>query len=44
MLSRRSNLLGNPITYKNMNTCKACGHEHKEEDGTCSCGCTANKK
>ncbi|MBI3337180.1 MAG: hypothetical protein HY005_00970 [Candidatus Staskawiczbacteria bacterium] len=21
------------------NKCPACGHEHKEEDGSCSCGC-----
>lgn len=30
--------------YKNMAndnkpTCSDCNHEHKNEDGTCSCGC-----
>ncbi len=26
------------------NKCEVCGHEHKNADGTCSCGCQEGKK
>jgi len=29
-----------PITA----TCAACNHEHKEADGSCSCGCKTVKQ